>query len=183
MTIGAATTKSLERLGRFGLPVVVVVVIIVFWALEPSTFGTASNIKTTLDQQMPVLIAALAAMVPLIIGEFDLSVGATVSLANTLVVGLATRQSLPVWVAIALALLAGASVGLVNGFVVVRLKVNAFVATLATGTVVTGLSLAYWGRSTCSVPQADSPTWHADERFPGSRTRSRSRCSWRPSCT
>jgi ribose transport system permease protein len=147
MTIRAAsaTTRSLERLGRLGLPLIVVAVIILFWALEPSTFGTASNIKTTLDQQMPVLIAALAAMIPLVIGEFDLSVGASVSLATTLGVGLATRQSLPVWVAIVLALLAAGTVGLVNGLVVVRLKVNSFVATLATGTVVTGLSLAYLG--------------------------------------
>jgi ribose transport system permease protein len=147
MTTQAAstTTRSLEHLGRFGLPLIVVGVVALFWALEPATFGTGRNFSVTLDQQMPVLIAALAVTIPLVIGEFDLSVGANVSLANTLVVGLTTRQGLPILLAVVLAILASAVVGVVNGAVVVRFKVNAFVATLATGTIVTGLSLAYMG--------------------------------------
>jgi ribose transport system permease protein len=137
--------RNLERLSRFGLPLLLFVVIAVFWILEPDTFGVGRNFRITLDQQMPVLLAALAAMTPLITGEFDLSVGATASLANTLAVGLATREGWPVWLAVAAAMLAAALVGLVNGVVIVRLQISAFVGTLASGTIVTGLSLAYLG--------------------------------------
>ena len=54
-------------------------------------------------------------------------------------------QGLPWWAAVAAVLLMGAVVGLVNGLLVTRVKINSFIATLGTGTVLYGLNAWYTG--------------------------------------
>ncbi len=60
-----------------------------------------------------------------------------------LVVGLVTRDGVSLVPAILITLAACTTVGLLNGLAVMKLHVNAFVATLATGTIIGGVALAY----------------------------------------
>ena len=90
-------------------------------------------------------IAGLGILLTLILGEFDLSVAANLSLANVFVVTLPERQGVPVWLSIVIAVAISAGVGLVNGLVVVLLQVNAFVATLGMATALGGMSQLYLG--------------------------------------
>ncbi|SNQ45933.1 putative multiple sugar transport system permease protein [Frankia canadensis] len=98
-----------------------------------------------LHQNVPVLLIALAAMITLVAGKFDLSVSSTASLTAYLAIGLRTEQGLPFWAVLVACLAVGVAVGLVNGFLVEYLSINAFIATLGSGGVILGISSVYSG--------------------------------------
>jgi ribose transport system permease protein len=79
----------------------------------------------------------------LVVGEFDLSIGYAASFAGLLVVGFMALQGLPIWVAVPLMLVIGAIIGAVNGILVTKARINAVIATLGVGTILTGLGFAY----------------------------------------
>jgi ribose transport system permease protein len=78
-----------------------------------------------------------------VVGELDLSIGFAASLHGVLVTGLIVGNGLPIPVAILIVLALGALIGLVNGLIVTKIKVNSVIATLGVGTILTGLSFAY----------------------------------------
>jgi ribose transport system permease protein len=135
----------LQTLGRFGLPMLLAIVLTIFSVWIPASFFSWSNFNATFSQQAIILTVALGVMVPLIVNEFDLSVGANAGLAAIFTVGLAEMQGVPGWVAILCAVAISTAVGLVNGLIVTRLKVNSFVATLGMATAIGGLGEAYTG--------------------------------------
>ncbi len=133
------------ELARFGVPVLLILLIIVFSSLSPDAFFTLDNLKATLATQSVLVLLALAAMVPFVVGEFDLSPAANASLANVVCAGFIINQGGSTWLAIVLALLASTIVGFANGLVVVKLRVPALIATLAMATVLEGVQLLYTG--------------------------------------
>jgi len=136
----------LEVLGRFGLPLLLVVVVVLFSALEPGSFGSWDTFKATFSTQSTIIIVAFAAMMPLIVGEFDLSVGSNAGLASVLVVGLCVKSGVSPYVSFALVAVICTLIGMVNGLLVVGLKVNSFVATLGMATVLEGVAMWYTGQ-------------------------------------
>jgi len=138
---------SLTIFSRFGLAVLTVILIVFFSIESPTSFSTVDTARSILANESVIVIAALGVMLTLMVGEFDLSVAANLSLANVLVVGLSQRQGLPVWIAMLVAIVASAVVGAVNGFIVTRLHVNAFVATLGMATFLAGVSQLYLGNT------------------------------------
>ena len=115
-----------------------------------------------IHQNAPVLILGLAVMLTLIAGQFDLSVGGMATLTTFLTIGLKIQQDWPFLLVIAVCLLIGLLGGLINGVLVVRLRVNTFIATLGTGGVFVGLSSVY-GKGAQLSPNTESkgeiPTW------------------------
>ncbi|RSM71833.1 ABC transporter permease [Kibdelosporangium aridum] len=98
---------------------------------------------------VPVLIG-LAQMVALSVGQMNLSVGA---LGGFVAVtgGLAMADlGVPAWLAVIGALVLGAAVGTINGLLVVLTRINGFIVTLATMTILTGLQYQLVGTSTAS---------------------------------
>jgi ribose transport system permease protein len=83
----------------------------------------------------------VALIVTFTVGEFDLSIASCMGLAGTLVPVLAVQQGWPIGLAVIAALAASAAVGAVNGFLVVKIGVDAIVATLGMSTLVLGLTL------------------------------------------
>lgn len=142
--------------GRFGLPALGAVLLILFSLLLPDTFATWSNYRFLLDGQTEVAILALSGMLPLLIGEFDLSIAATLGLSQIIMVGLVAQHGFPVWLAVTVSLAVASAIGAVNGLLIVKWQVNAFVATLASQSVVAGLGLWYTGGQTIfqNVPPA-----------------------------
>jgi ribose transport system permease protein len=114
--------------------------LVLFTALRPDVFLTPSNLRNVLEQVAVLAVVAAAQTVVMVVGDFDLSVGAHASLAGVLAATL-LAQGVPLWVALAAVPLAGAVVGLVNGVLVAWFGLSAFVATLATMTSLGGLSL------------------------------------------
>jgi len=143
---------------RYGLAVILLLLLVGFSLAKPSSFATWNNYRSILNNEAVVVILGLAAMMPLIVGEFDLSVAGILGVAAALATGLTSLQGLPTGLAVALALLAGAALGLANGLIVVRLKISAFVATLASSTVMGGLVIWYTGGSSIYEGVPDSLT-------------------------
>jgi ribose/xylose/arabinose/galactoside ABC-type transport system permease subunit len=92
---------------------------------------------------VPILMLGLAALVTLITGQFDLSVAGVATTSTFAVIGLTVNQNWPFFAVVLFALGVGLVVGLVNGFLVEWLKVNAFIATFATGATCAGLASVY----------------------------------------
>lgn len=124
---------------KYGLVVVFAVLIAVFSLLNGSIFFTVQNAQTIAATQAVTAILALAALVPFIAGQFDLSVAFQLGLAQAVCTVLIIQHNVPPWLAVACTLLVGALFGAVNGLIVVRLRINAFITTLATGTLGLGL--------------------------------------------
>jgi ribose transport system permease protein len=143
------------RIARFGLPVILILEVVVFSLLRPEVFFTAKTLNTILINQSVAGIAAFAALVPLIIGEFDLSVGATLGLGAILSVGFTAFYGLPWWVGLLLSVIICGGVGLANGLLITRVGVNSFVTTLGVSTAVTGAVLWFTGGNVIysNVPQ------------------------------
>jgi ribose transport system permease protein len=110
--------------------------IVVFGALKPDLFLTSNTLHSVASQQAIVALLAIAVLVPLATGVYDLSIGATVNLVTIVVCVLQQNHQWGMWPSIAVAIACGVFVGFTNGFIVVVLKVNSFIATLGTATVI-----------------------------------------------
>ena len=117
--------------------------IVVFAVLSPRAFPTVNNFTNVLNQASLAMIIAAGLTLAVVVGELDLSVGFAASLHGILVTGLIVSNRLPIALAIVIVLAAGALIGLVNGLIVTKVKVNSVIATLGTGTILTGLAFAY----------------------------------------
>ena len=145
-TVSAGTYgRLLHGLGRYGLVLALAIVLVTFSVWEPSSFLTWDNIRSTFDNQAIILMVALGAMLTLVVGEFDLSIGANAGASMIATVGLTQNQGINPWLAIACAIAISTLIGLVNGLVVTQLKVNSFVATLGMASLLAGLTQLYTG--------------------------------------
>jgi len=86
----------------------------------------------------------LSVLIPMTSNQFDLSAGFNVGISQVLAIGL-QGQGLPWWGAVIAVLAMGALVGLINGVLVTRVKIDSFIATLGTGTILYGLNAWYTG--------------------------------------
>ena len=140
--------RTADALARYGLVIVTFVVIALFSVMLPKTYFTTTNFEVIATNQAPTLLLSLAILLPLIAGEFDLSVAANFGFCELLVAGLIINQGLPWGAAIVVTLIVGGALGLVNGVLVVVFRLNSFIATLGTATVIGGLTTWYSGGQT-----------------------------------
>jgi ribose transport system permease protein len=147
MTAAAASRErrlpSARRLAPYGSVLVLLLGIVVFSLLRPDSFATIENLRAILSEEAVLAFAALGITIPLIAGQFDLSIGGVIGFTGLLAVGLMSFSGMPWLLAALLGLLAGTAVGLVNGLLVAYGGIHSFVATLATGTLVYGAQLWY----------------------------------------
>lgn len=114
-----------------------------FTVLEGDTFATSGNLLTVLNDQAVLAILTFGLTVVLLTGEFDLSIAAILSLAGVLSAGFVANAGLSLPVTVAIVLVAGAVVGLINGVLVTVFKVPALVATIAVASILNGITLWY----------------------------------------
>ncbi|WP_179272947.1 MULTISPECIES: ABC transporter permease [unclassified Rhodococcus (in: high G+C Gram-positive bacteria)] len=130
---------------RFAVPALLLVLVAVF-SLQPATaerFPTQANIQNLLAGQAVLGIAALAVLIPIIAGQYDLSVGAILGASSLLSAGLMAREGLPPPIAIGIAIAAGVLIGAINGIIVAHLEVNSLIVTTGSATVIAGFVLWY----------------------------------------
>src|SRR5262249_667282 len=87
-------------------------------------------------------ILALGVLLPLIVGEFDLSIASNLGFSSVLVAVLNVNDQWPVWPAVVVTLLVGPVIGFLNGLFVVIIGVDALIATLGVGTFIGGIAFA-----------------------------------------
>lgn len=111
---------------------------VIFSVVNPQVFATASNLQTILSVQATVGLLALALLVPLITGHFDLSVGFQFGLAQSLCAVLVIREQWPPVLALIVVFAVGLLIGVINGQLITRVGLPSFTLTLGTGMLVVG---------------------------------------------
>lgn len=129
---------------RFGIVVIWALMIVFFSIWDSPNFFRASTFQTIFGSQAILLILALALMIPLIVGEFDLSIVGTMSVALSLTGYLNVLHHWSIAAAVVVALLAGVVIGLINAFFVIIVGVDSIVVTLGAGTLWTGVGYAIY---------------------------------------
>lgn len=132
--------RLLSILEAWALPMLTVLTAAFFSVYPPtaSTFPTSQNLQILLANQSVIAIVALAALVPLVLNQFDLSVGATLGLSSVFAASAISNGS-PILIGILIAVALGVLVGFINGFVITRTQVNAVIVTLGTAIVMHGI--------------------------------------------
>jgi ribose transport system permease protein len=133
--------KAIRILPIYGLPILMVLLIIFFSALLPDTFPTYLNLRSILADKSLIALLSLASMLPMMVGRIDLTVGYGIVIWHILTISLQVNYGVPWPVACLVVLAAGALCGLINGFLVEIAQIDSFIATLGTGTVLYALAL------------------------------------------
>ncbi len=137
------TKRALGFFARYATILGLLAMIGTFAALSPRAFPRIGNFTNVLNQASLATVIAAGLTLAVVVGELDLSIGFAASLHGILVTGLIVSTKLPIPVAVLVVLAAGALVGLVNGLIVTKVRVNSVIATLGVGTILTGLAFAY----------------------------------------
>lgn len=118
------------------------VIFIVFALWIPDTFLTSAVWRTLFDSQAITALVAVALVIPLAAGAFDLAIGAEVGIGSILVAWALTKLDLPVVPAIVLTLVCGGLVGLISGLLVIKVRIDSFIATLGVSSIL--LAMVAW---------------------------------------
>lgn len=140
MAAGGFPQKAAALLRNYAV-VVAVVALYLFLVSASDGFFSFNNTLNVLRQASIVAIVAFAMTYVFIAGGFDLSVGSVFALGGALAAGLSLQMPVPL--AILIAVVAGGCVGVINGLLVTKIRINPFVTTLATLQIVRGLALNY----------------------------------------
>lgn len=124
---------------KWGLLFVLAALIGGFSLLSPDTFATATNARDIINSVPPSIFLAFAAVLVLMVGEFDLSLGANLGFSQYLVLELITTSGFSWPAAVAVTLVVSAGIGLINAAFIVGLEMNSFIATIGMSTVLIGL--------------------------------------------
>ena len=135
--------KMLNMLGTKGKQNMIViaaliVLVVIFAALNPR-FVSTGNIVSMAQSLAPYAIMALGVTFVIATGGIDLSIG-TVCIASAVVAGKMYEGGMPLWLTIPVMILIGTLFGFVNGLLVAKLRLPAFIATLGTMMFARGLS-------------------------------------------
>jgi ribose transport system permease protein len=138
LTRGGAIIRLLPV---YGLPILTLLLIIGFSLALPDTFPTALNLRSILSDKSIVAMLSLAAMVPMMAGRIDLTVGFGIVMWHILAISLQINYHFPWPLAVLVVVLCAAFTGLINGLLVEVAQIDSFIATLGTGTILYALAL------------------------------------------
>jgi len=146
--------RRLFTIPEAGVAIPLLAFVLIFQFFNP-VFLSIDNITTMLRSMSYIGVIALGMTFLLITGAFDLSVGATAGLSAIVCSYVMAKLNLPIPVGVLAGLATGALVGLVNGFVVLKLGVPAFIATLGMLNIAKGITyLISKGYTIYPLPEA-----------------------------
>jgi ribose transport system permease protein len=137
--------KLLRLIPVYGLVILTALLIALFSILLPNTFPTVLNLRSIISDKAIILILSLGVMIPMSAGRIDLTVGYGIVLWHILAISLQTMFGFSWPLAVLSVLLLGAFMGMLNGILVEVAKIDSFIATLGTGTVLYALALWHSG--------------------------------------
>lgn len=124
---------------------VLIVIIIVFSVTIPDVFLTSTTWRTLLDNQAVIGLTAVGLVIPLAAGVFNLAIGLQVGAGAIFVGWLIVQQGLSPAVAIALTCASGLVIGLVSGLLIVKARIDSFIATLGVSSLLAAFITAISG--------------------------------------
>jgi ribose transport system permease protein len=127
---------------RYTGVLVLIALILVFSIAKPDTFLTYDNIVGVIANGAVTGIIALGLLLPLAAGVFDISVAGTLTLSvvGIMVLFEETSGKMPIIVAVLIVLLCAVVVGLINAFGILNLKIDPFIITIGTSSLLVGFS-------------------------------------------
>lgn len=115
------------------------IILIIFFAIKSDHFFTVNNFLNIALYAANVGILSCTMTLIIVAGHIDLSIGSVIALGGV-VLGTLLNKGMPIGVAILGAIAAGALTGLYNGILITRIKINAFITTLAGMEIFRGMS-------------------------------------------
>ncbi|MFQ3565471.1 MAG: ABC transporter permease [Aggregatilineales bacterium] len=131
--------KLLRFLGEQGF-ILIFIAWAIFLTFNTRNFATTENILTILRQATIIGVAAIGAHFVILMGLLDLSIAAVISLAGVVMAQLMIAHGFSPVSAGLTALGLGALIGLINGLIVTKLRINSIIATLGTASILTGVA-------------------------------------------
>ena len=148
----------MTALSRYGTLGAFALIVAIFSILSPEAFATPANLVNVTQQMALLSIVAMGATLVMVLGEFDLSVGAVASWAGVASF-VAFAPGWPAALVVPGVLLTCFAVGLVSGVLVAGFGVPSFIATLALGTVLGGVT--FWASDGATLFSGASPGFRA----------------------
>ena len=160
---GTPTARNVSLIARYGervaLPVAWLVLIVVFSIKASDRFPTTNNLGSVLGTQSALFILALAALLPAMVGDLDLSLGFSGALGAMSMAVLNAQHDWPIVPAALASIAIGAACGFINGFLVVKLKTEPFIMTLGTGALFNGFLLLVADSNTITGVSSSLADW------------------------
>jgi ribose/xylose/arabinose/galactoside ABC-type transport system permease subunit len=116
------------------------VVLLIVFGLISDVFLTSNNIESVLAASAVLIVLAIGQTFAVATAGIDLSMGSVLTLSGV-VLGQLYQDGRSIWIAILAAVLVGATVGFVNGFVIAKAKISDFIVTLGSLSIAAGLAL------------------------------------------
>ena len=126
---------------KYGM-LLAILMLIIFFSIKTKSFLSLDNFLDILRAVSILVIVALGVTISVVVDGFDVSVGAVTGLAVILTPALMIIWQLPWYVAVLISLIVGALVGLVNAFLIVKLRIPDLIATLGVLYLVQGLQMS-----------------------------------------
>jgi len=131
------------------------IALIVVYSFTTSTFLTGDTAKTIASEQAITAVIAIGLTVALAAGVFDLSIAGCVGLGNVVCASLMANAGMAPLLAVVLTLLMGMAIGLANGLLVTKVKIDPFIATLGMNSVlVAAVALVSHQQNVVGVPKS-----------------------------
>jgi ribose transport system permease protein len=139
------SSRVLPLVERYGLVILFVLLFLFFATMwhRPDTFRSIDSIRAVLGTYSVPAILALAAIIPLTCGQFDLTVGPVAGLTAMATAGAIAKSGASLGEALVIAMLLGLVIGFANGFLVAYVRVNAFITTLGMSSLIAGFLQLY----------------------------------------
>jgi fructose transport system permease protein len=136
--------------------IVLVLSIAIFGALLGSKFFSTFALTLILQQVAIVGIVGAAQSLVILTAGIDLSVGAIMVLSSVIMGQFTFRYGLPPTVSIVIGLLVGTAVGFINGWLIARVKLPAFIVTLGTWQIALAANFLYSGNETIRAQEIEA---------------------------
>ncbi|WP_223622370.1 ABC transporter permease [Microbacterium sp. EST19A] len=136
-------------------PVAVLIIALIVFSIVSPNFGTLQNFSLILQQVQVIAMLGIAQTLIILTAGIDLSVAAVMLLAQVAMGRFAVSVGLPVELALVLGIVVGIACGAINGFIVTKLNIPPFIATLGTLSIFYALNIFISDGE--SVPYADVP--------------------------
>lgn len=167
--IAAPRVRSLRRIRAehirdYGI-VVFAIALFLYFSIASPVFFTKNNLLNLVFQNATIGVAACAVTLTIIAGNFDLSLGSIFVLAEVLAAWAAVHIGV-VW-AFPMAVVSGAAMGLINGLLVAKVRINAFLATLATALTFGGIAVGVTSGGLLITPNSNVFTFIGQNRVAG----------------
>ncbi|GAA2073360.1 multiple monosaccharide ABC transporter permease [Microbacterium hatanonis] len=140
-------THILTDLGRNGIFIALIAVVVLFTILTNGILLRPQNISNLVVQNGYILVLAIGMVMVIIAGHIDLSVGSVAAFVGAISGVFAVKMGMPWWLAVILSLAIGALVGAWQGFWIAFVGIPAFIVTLAGMLIFRGLALVVLGNA------------------------------------